>query len=120
KVWPFKEKARPFPRGHKITKPGGQQELGEGGRKIMQTLIGRLEALGVRIVTDANVKQLIADENGRIVGVKYKQFEGDKVVAARKGVLISTGGFAMSKAMSERFCPLLADERVHIVGATYS
>lgn len=120
KVWPFKEKARPFPRGHKITKPGGQQELGEGGRKIMQTLIGRLEALGVRIVADANVKQLISDESGRIIGVKYRQFEGDKVVAARKGVLIATGGFAMNKAMSERFCPLLADERVHIVGATYS
>jgi len=120
KVWPFKEKARPFPRGHKITKPGGQQELGEGGRKIMQTLIGRLEAMGARIVTDANVKQLIADSSGRIVGIKYKTFEGDRTVAARKGVVVATGGFAMNKEMSAELCPLLADERVHIVGATYS
>jgi 3-oxo-5alpha-steroid 4-dehydrogenase len=120
KVWPFSEQARPFPRGHKITVPGGQQELGEGGRKIMNTLIARVEEAGARIVTDANVKNLIVDETGRVIGVKYKSFEGDRHVEARKGVLIATGGFAMNKEMSERLSPLLADERVHIVGSTYS
>jgi 3-oxo-5alpha-steroid 4-dehydrogenase len=120
KVWPFSEQARPFPRGHKITIPGGQQELGMGGKKLMDTLIARVEEAGARIVTDANVKNLIADATGRIVGVKYKTFEGDRHVAARKGVLIATGGFAMNKEMSEKYSPLLADERVHIVGSTYS
>jgi len=27
----------------------------------------------------------------RVIGVKYKTFEGDRCVRARKGVLISTG-----------------------------
>jgi succinate dehydrogenase/fumarate reductase flavoprotein subunit len=120
KVWPFSEQARPFPRGHKITVSGGQQELGMGGKKLMDTLIARVTQAGARIVVDANAKNLIVDDTGRVVGVKYKTFEGDRHVAARKGVLISTGGFAMNKAMSAEYSPLLADERVHIVGSTYS
>lgn len=120
KVWPFSEQARPFPRGHKITVPGGQQELGMGGRKIMDTLIARVQESGARIVPDANVKNLIVDAEGRVVGVKFKTFEGDRHVAARKGVLIATGGFAMNKEMAAKYSPLLADERVHIVGSTYS
>jgi succinate dehydrogenase/fumarate reductase flavoprotein subunit len=120
KVWPFSEQARPFPRGHKITIPGGQQELGMGGRKIMTILIRRVEQAGARVVVDANVKNLIVDDAGRVIGVKYKTFEGDRFAHARKGVLISTGGFAMNTEMSRRLSPLLADERVHIVGSTYS
>ena len=120
KVWPFSEQARPFPRGHKVTVPGGQQELGMGGKKLMDTLIARVEEAGARIVVDANVKILIADDDGRIVGVKYKVFEGERFVRARKGVLISSGGFGMNKEMSEQYSPLLADERVNIVGCTYS
>ncbi len=120
KVWPFREQARAFPRGHKITSPGGQQELGEGGRKLMTHLIKRAEEAGARIVIDANVKNLIVDASGRVVGVKYKSFEGDRYVQARKGVLIATGGFAMNKEMAAELSPLLADERVHIVGNTYS
>src|SRR5277367_4215000 len=120
KVWPFSEQARPFPRGHKVTIPGGQQELGMGGKKLMDTLIARVEASGARIVVDANVKNLIAEGAGRIIGVKYKTFEGDRYVRARKGVLISTGGFGMNKEMSLQYSPLLADERVAIVGSTYA
>jgi 3-oxo-5alpha-steroid 4-dehydrogenase len=120
KVWPFSEQAHPFPRGHKVTVAGGQQELGMGGRKMMQILIQRVEEAGARIVVDANVKKLITDDDGRIVGVHYKTFEGERNVRARKGVLIATGGFAMNKEMSERLSPLLADERINIVGSTYS
>ena len=120
KVWPYSEQARPFPRGHKVTIPGGQQELGMGGRKMMTLLIEQVEKSGARIVVDANVKNLIVDDSGRVIGVKYKTFEGDRCVRARKGVLISTGGFAMNPEMSKRLSPLLADERVRIVGSTYS
>jgi succinate dehydrogenase/fumarate reductase flavoprotein subunit len=120
KVWPFSEQAHPFPRGHKVTIPGGQQELGMGGRKMMTLLIQRVEESGARIVVDANVKNLVVDGSGAVIGVKYKTFEGDRLVRARKGVLVSTGGFAMNPEMSKRLSPLLADERVRIVGSTYS
>jgi succinate dehydrogenase/fumarate reductase flavoprotein subunit len=120
KVWPFSEQARPMPRGHKITVPGGQQELGMGGRKIITTLIARAEELGVRITVDANVKALIADPSGRIVGVRYKTFEGERNVQARRGVVITTGGFVMNKEMTTELVPLLADERVVPIGGPYS
>jgi 3-oxo-5alpha-steroid 4-dehydrogenase len=120
KVWPFNEQARPFPRGHKVTVEGGQQELGMGGGKLMRILIQRVEEAGARIVVDANAKNLIVDDAGRVIGVHYKTFEGEWNIRARKGVLIATGGFAMNKEMAERYSPLLADERVHIVGSTYS
>ena len=120
KVWPFSEQAHPFPRGHKVTVAGGQQELGMGGRKMMQILIQRVTDSGARIVVDANVKSLIADAAGRVVGVRYKTFEGERNVRAAKGVLIATGGFAMNKEMSAELSPLLADERINIVGSTYS
>jgi succinate dehydrogenase/fumarate reductase flavoprotein subunit len=120
KVWPFSEQARPFPRGHKVTVPGGQQELGMGGKKLMDTLIARVEASGARIVTDANVKHLIVDADGRVIGVQYKTFEGDHNVQARKGVMLATGGFAMNMEMNRRYSPLLADERVQVIGCTYS
>jgi succinate dehydrogenase/fumarate reductase flavoprotein subunit len=35
-------------------------------------------------------------------------------------VLLSTGGFAMNPEMSKQLCPILVDERVRIVGSTYS
>lgn len=120
KVWPFSEQARPFPRGHKVTVEGGQQELGMGGRKLMQILIQRAEEAGARVVVDANVKNLIVDDTGRVAGVRYKTFEGERNVRARKGVLISTGGFAMNPELAKQWSPLLADERVRIVGSTYS
>jgi succinate dehydrogenase/fumarate reductase flavoprotein subunit len=91
-----------------------------GGGKLMHTLIQRVEEAGARIVVDANAKALIMDDTGRVVGVRYRTFEGEWNIRARKGVLIATGGFAMNKAMSEKYSPLLADERVHIVGSTYS
>jgi succinate dehydrogenase/fumarate reductase flavoprotein subunit len=103
KVWPFSEQARPFPRGHKVTVPGGQQELGMGGKKLMDTLIARVQEAGVRIVVDANAKALIVDDSGRVVGVKYKVFEGDRYVRANKGVLVSTGGFGMNKEMALQY-----------------
>ncbi len=88
-MWPFSEQARPFPRGHKVTVPGGQQELGMGGKKLMDALIARVAESGAHIVVDANVKNLISDKDGRVVGVKYTTFEGDRYIQARRGVMLA-------------------------------
>jgi succinate dehydrogenase/fumarate reductase flavoprotein subunit len=120
KVWPYSEQAHPFPRGHKVTVEGGQQELGMGGAKMMRLLIAQVEKSGARIIVDANAKNLIVGPDGAVVGVRYKTFEGDRNIRALKGVLVSTGGFAMNKEMSNRLMPILADDRVNIVGSTYS
>ncbi len=117
KVWPFIEAAEPAPRGHKITNPGGQQALGEGGLKLITTLIGRVKALGVRIEPDCFVQQLILDGEGRVMGAKYRHFGEIRLARARRGIVLATGGFGANRTMLERYCPLLAEEHSNIVGA---
>jgi len=117
KVWPYLEAATPVPRGHKVTSPGGQGQLGEGGLKLITTLITRAKALGVRIEPDAFVQQLIVDAEGRVVGAKYRNFGETRLVRARRGVVLATGGFGANKAMLEQYCPLLAEEHSNVVGA---
>jgi ribonucleotide reductase alpha subunit len=75
-VWPFREKAKPAPRGHKVAKEG------EGGGALMvDRLVNKMRELGVRIETDTAVHELYR-EDGRIVGVRAKSVDGEKTVRA--------------------------------------
>ncbi len=104
-VHPFREAARPAPRGHKVAQPGEG-----GGAKMMDLLIKRAEALGVRIVTDAHVDRLVR-EGDCIVGVHYKVFGEDRGgVRARKGVLLATGQFTENDELLEEHLPELLVE----------
>jgi len=105
-VWPYREHARPAPRGHKVAQVGEH-----GGAKLMEVLIARAKALGVRIQTDAAVRELLR-EDGRIVGVRYRIFERELTAGARGGVVLATGHFTGNPEMVARHCPQLADERV--------
>ena len=89
KAWPFIEQAKPAPRGHKVEKVGS-----EGGGLVMKKLTGRAEAMGVRFQYDANVRNLVADESGRIVGLRYTHFKEERFLRARGGVVLAAGGFA--------------------------
>ena len=69
-AWPFREKAKPAPRGHKVAKAA------EGGGALMvERLIERMRALGVRIAVNTAVQQLVR-EGDRIAGVRVKGFDG--------------------------------------------
>jgi succinate dehydrogenase/fumarate reductase flavoprotein subunit len=105
-VWPYREHARPAPRGHKVAQVGEH-----GGAKLMEVLIARAAALGVRVAADAAVRELLR-ESGRIVGVRYRVFEREWTARARGGVVLATGHFTGNKEMVARYCPQLADERV--------
>jgi succinate dehydrogenase/fumarate reductase flavoprotein subunit len=122
-VWPYRDIAKPAPRGHKMPGLAGHEvgvgETGGGGRVLMDKLTARAEALGARIEYDANAKQLVADGAGRIVGLRYTHFDEDRIVRARKGVVIATGGFGFNAEMLHEYCPELADERIQQLGSTY-
>ncbi len=79
-AWPYREQAKPAPRGHKVA-----QVAEAGGAKMMEILIARARALGVRIEIDAAVRELVR-EGERIVGVRYRNFERERSVRARRGV----------------------------------
>jgi 3-oxo-5alpha-steroid 4-dehydrogenase len=104
-VYPFREKAKPAPRGHKVAQVG---EL--GGAKMMECLTATAEKLGVRIVYDAQVHHLIR-ENGRICGVQYRVFGEEKgAVRARNGVILAAGQFTQNEDMLKEYLPELLHE----------
>jgi succinate dehydrogenase/fumarate reductase flavoprotein subunit len=105
-VWPYREHARPAPRGHKVAQVGEH-----GGAKMMEVLIARARTLGVRIEADCAVRELIR-EGGRIAGVRYRNFERERSARARGGVVLATGHFTGNRKMVSEHCPQLADERV--------
>jgi succinate dehydrogenase/fumarate reductase flavoprotein subunit len=105
-VWPFREKAKPAPRGHKVAKEG------EGGGALMvDRLVKKMRELGVRIETDTAVHELYR-EDGRIVGVRAKSVDGEKTVCARGGVILATGHFTANMEMLEANTPRLLEEGI--------
>ena len=107
KAWPFIDRAKPAPRGHKVEKVGS-----EGGGLVMRKLTARAEELGVRFQFDARVRNLVVDEQGCVVGLRYTHFTQERFVRARRGVVIAAGGFAMNQGMLEHYCPRLASDGV--------
>ncbi|MFO0692205.1 MAG: FAD-binding protein [Polyangiales bacterium] len=75
---PFKDAAKPAPRGHRAK--------GEGlpGASFYEPLRRTAERSGVDVRYEARVERLITDEKGRVVGVEYHQIpEGPIAVAVR-------------------------------------
>jgi len=105
-VWPYRDQARPAPRGHKVAQVGEA-----GGAKMMEKLIARANALGVRSEFDAHVHTLVRD-GGRVVGVLYDVFGERRAARARHAVILATGHFTANEEMLRQYCPKLADPRM--------
>lgn len=107
-VWPFDRTARAAPRGHK------PQVEGSAGRKLMETLIARVLELGARIEENARAQTLIVDQQGRVVGVCYKQLGEERYARARRGVILCAGGFIMNRELVARHVPKLLNVNIQI------
>src|SRR6478735_1030601 len=57
KVWPFKERAVPAPRGHKVPVPGDT----EGTKMVMDLLRARVEEAGVEVRYETGATNLVVD-----------------------------------------------------------
>jgi 3-oxo-5alpha-steroid 4-dehydrogenase len=106
KVWPFCEQARPAPRGHSVPVPG---ELG-GASMVIELLLQRAEELGVEVRYETGATALVVDDDGVVVGVRWKHFTDTGCVAA-SSVVIAAGGFAMNAEMVAELTPALGQER---------
>ena len=104
KAWPFREAAKPAPRGHKVAGMG--ENAGAAG---MKPLLERCEAEGIAAIYDSAVIGLVKDDAGRVVGVKVKQSTGTFFVKARRGVIIACGSHNMSQDLIEANLPLLSE-----------
>ncbi|MBK6286902.1 MAG: FAD-binding protein [Gammaproteobacteria bacterium] len=103
KVWPYREQARPAPRGHKVAIEGDQ-----GGAFAMRALSESAHNAGVRLVVDARASALVIDAQQRVVGVRLMMSGGPRDIRARRGVVIATGGFNRNEELVARYIPQLA------------
>lgn len=102
-AWPARDLAAPAPRGHV---PGVKGM--NGGRIMMESLIGRLKKLGVELKTSVSSEQLIVESDGRVSGVVVSQAGERKYLGARRGVVLACGGFIHNRPMLEQYAPHLS------------
>ena len=113
KVWPYKEQARPAPRGHKVPVAGDT----EGTKMVMDLLRDRLAEAGAEVRYETGVTNLVADDSGAVVGVAWRSFERSGVVAA-DAVVVAAGGFVMNPDMVAAHTPALGS-KLFTLGSTY-
>ncbi len=101
KSHPFREIAKPCPRGHNL-----QVEGDNGGPILMGFLTENVEKRPIRVEYDSRALTLIADDDsGEIKGVVVRIDGIERNVRARRGVILCAGGFAMNPAMLEKYVP---------------
>lgn len=106
KVWPFCEQAKAAPRGHSVPVPG---ELG-GADMVIKLLLKRADELGVEMRYETGASNLVVDDAGAVVGVRWKNFGVTGAVKAG-AVVIAAGGFAMNPEMVAEHTPALGQKR---------
>lgn len=101
--WPFREIAQPAPRGHRV------QSDGFGGKVLMDKLITAVSKTATAVHFDTSARRLIHDHTGRIVGAVAQKYGKPVLYKARRGVVITTGGFVDNEMMLHQHAP-------HLVG----
>ncbi len=106
KVHPFRDIAKPAPRGHKVPKPG---DTG-GAKMVLDALADRIAetTIDVRYETGATnlVVQAGPEGGGAVAGVAWRRY--DERGAIRAGsVVIAAGGYVGNDAMVKELTPQL-------------
>ncbi|WP_141014790.1 FAD-dependent oxidoreductase [Nocardioides sambongensis] len=99
-AWPYDTLARPVPRGHR---PATESWA---GHTVMDALTASATEAGVRTVTDTRAVSLVV-EDGRVVGVTARRYGTDLAYRARRGVVLTTGGFVDNEEMLADHAPEL-------------
>lgn len=102
-AWPYTELARPVPRGHR------PETEAFGGWLLMEKLADAARAEGARVELDTRAHAPVVDDTGRVVGLRARRYGDEITVRARRGVVLTTGGFVDDEEM-------LAHHAPHLVG----
>jgi 3-oxo-5alpha-steroid 4-dehydrogenase len=117
KVHPFRDLARPAPRGHKVPRPG---DTG-GAKMVLDLLAERLAETDVEVRYETGASNLVVEAGpeggGAVVGVAWRTY--DERGAIRAGsVVIAAGGYVGNDAMVKEFTPQLGS-RLFPLASTY-
>jgi len=100
-VHPFRELARPAPRGHCA------KVVGPKGALLMRALLASAARAGVRATTGARAARLVVEADGRVRGVEARVGREVLRVRARRGVVLASGGFIYDEKSVARHAPWL-------------
>lgn len=103
KAWPFKDVAKPCPRGHNL-----QIEGDNGGPLFTKIITEEVNKRGVKVIYEARALTLIVDDEGAVQGLIVRINQQEQAVRARKGVVLCAGGFVMNKEMLKKFAPKIS------------
>ena len=106
--YPFNTIATPAPRGHVPQMSNKKQGEASAGYMLMKPLVETATAAGARALYDVRVQCLIVESDGRVVGIRARQYGNDMTIRARTGVVLATGSFAYNDAMVARYAPRIA------------
>ena len=102
-AWPFVEHSKPAPRGHKPQIKGDH-----GGIPLMEKLIASAQSKGVNIICDARALTAITDHEGTVKGIVVRINGEEQCIHAKRGVILTGGGFIMNTDMVKQYAPRLA------------
>ncbi len=100
RAYPYREIARPAPRGHTVQRDG----VGSG-EYLMQILVEQFERSGGEIQPNTRSETLVVDSEGRVVGVVARVGSDPCLIRARRGVILTTGGFIQNPEMLRWYAP---------------
>ena len=100
RIHPFKDIAIPAPRGHVVRNPH------QAGPKLMQKLCAALDTSPARVAANHRVTALVQEADGSVVGVMAETFGEERALRARRGVILTTGGFINNEQMLQAHQPL--------------
>jgi 3-oxo-5alpha-steroid 4-dehydrogenase len=101
KFHPFNQIARPAPRGHI------PQQVQNKGTLLMKHLLASAERAGVETHLGSLCEALVVASDGRVVGAIARSTDGTVAVRARRGVVLTTGGFIYNDEMLSSYAPHL-------------
>jgi len=99
-AYPFNEIATPAPRGHLA------KTKRSTGWLLMQILAAAAVDAGARPLLDTRVDRLVLDD-GQVVGVQGQRFGETVSLRAKRGVVLTAGGFIFNDDMLRQHCPPL-------------
>lgn len=109
KAWPFRELAKPCPRGHNLEVEGDN-----GGPLFMKILTEQVEQRDIDIHYETRALTLIKNENNEVVGLQVRKDGETLNIKANKGVILCAGGFCMNEAMVAKYTPILKKANIPI------
>jgi len=110
-----------------LTRPGGHYgyrtytTINGVGADIVKVQKKLVEKSGAKVMTDTKMVEIYRDtESGKVLGIKTETEDGIKNIEAKKGLILTTGGFGANVAMRSQQVPALTKElpTTNHVGAT--